>query len=138
MVDEHALLVLAVEDFLEIVGFVDFRPAIPRIVAHERLHHLVLRYEAASAVGTLRFAHFAEPVIARIGFGDICLEMLRVDFVEWVDEEIDIVVDHGDAERIEAAANGLELSAAVDEDRGDEGGEEESVVRCDGVEIRNV
>lgn len=64
--------------------------------------------------------------------------MLRVDFVEWVDEEIDVVVDHGDAERIEAAANGLELSAAVDEDRGDEGGEEESVVRCDGVEIRNV
>lgn len=64
--------------------------------------------------------------------------MLRVDFVERVDEEIDVAVDNGDAERIEAAANRLELSAAVEEDRGGEGGEEESVVRCDGVKIGNV
>ena len=96
-VDEHALFVLAVEEFLEIVGLVDLRPAVERVVAHKRLHHLVLRHEAACAVGTLRFVHFAEPVIACVGFGDICPEMRRMDFVEWVDEEIDVALDDGDA-----------------------------------------
>ena len=96
-VDEDSLLVLFGEHFLEVFRLVDFRPAVELAVAEIRSHHLVLRDEETLAVRLIVFVDFAEPVVACVRFGDICLDVLHVDFVEWVDQKVDVVIDHGDA-----------------------------------------
>ena len=93
---------------------VDLRPAIQCVVAETRFDDLVLRYVATCAVGTLLIVHFADPVVSHGRFGDINLQIFHMDFVERVDQEIGVVVDNGDAQRIETATERLELRVAVD------------------------